>query len=48
MWIVVARKSVIAKTIAGNAFGIIMKTEWTSLGNVILNESIKAYKTRPV
>lgn len=46
MWIVIAHKSVIAKHIVGNAFDF-MKTEWTSLGNVILNKSIKAYKTRP-
>lgn len=46
MWIVIASKSVIAKHIV-YAFGI-MKTEWTSLGNVILNESIKAYTTRSV
>lgn len=45
--IIIAHKSVIAKHIVGNAFGI-MKTEWMILGNVILNGSIKAYKARPV
>lgn len=48
MWTVIACKSVIALHIVGNPFGIIMKIEWKSLGNVILNESIKSYKTRPV